>query len=137
MRGNMTSVGDWRSQSNALSDAGAVAAVAAMIAVIFAGSTLLTPLYVIYQQELGFSQITLTLIYAVYVIGNLLALFLFGRPSDKFGRRRTALPAIAVMIVTVLVFLFGQGTASLYVGRVLSGLGIAVCAAPGRRGSRS
>ena len=35
-----------------------------MIGVLFAGSTVLTPLYVIYKQQFGFSQITLTLIYA-------------------------------------------------------------------------
>ena len=42
----------------------AIVAVAAMIGVMFAGSTLLTPLYIIYKQKFGFSGITLTLIYA-------------------------------------------------------------------------
>ena len=71
----------------------AIGAVAAMIAVLFAGSTILTPLYVIYQQKWGFSPITLTLIYAVYVIGNIGALFFFGRISDQIGRRRASLPS--------------------------------------------
>lgn len=57
----------------------AIAAIAIMIAVLFAGSTLLTPLYVIYKQHFGFSQITLTLIYAVYVVGNLTALLVLGK----------------------------------------------------------
>src|SRR5262245_8975080 len=48
----------------------AIAAVAVLIGVLFAGSTLLTPLYVIYQERFGFAQITLTLIYAIYVAGN-------------------------------------------------------------------
>jgi len=65
----------------------AIAAVAVIIGVLFAGSTLLTPLYVIYQERFGFSHVTLTLIYAVYVAGNLAALLLFGRVSDKLGRR--------------------------------------------------
>ena len=36
------------------------------IAVMFMGSTLLTPLYGIYRAEFGFSEITLTLVYAAY-----------------------------------------------------------------------
>jgi MFS family permease len=50
----------------------------------------------------------------------------FGRLSDTFGRRATALPAIGVSIVGSIVFLFATGTAALYVGRVLTGLGISV-----------
>jgi MFS family permease len=88
-----------RSQDAKLDSAPATGVIAAVIAVLFAGSTVLTPLYVIYQQQFGFSQITLTLIYAVYVIGNLTALLLFGRLSDEIGRRRVAVPAIAVAII--------------------------------------
>ena len=39
--------------------------------------TPITPLYLIYQQQSGFSQITLTLIYAAYAIGSIAALLLF------------------------------------------------------------
>jgi MFS family permease len=109
----------------------AIAAVATMIGVLFAGSTILTPLYVIYQQQWGFSHITLTLVYAAYVIGNLAALLVFGRVSDRIGRRRTALPAIAVGIVSALVFLFAEHVAALYLGRILSGLSIGVGAGTG------
>jgi MFS family permease len=109
----------------------AVCVAACMIGALFAGSTLLTPLYVIYKHELGFSQITLTLIYAIYVIGNLAALLLFGRLSDSIGRRRTAVPAMAVAIVSTLIFLFARGTTSLFVARMLSGLAIGVGAGTG------
>lgn len=109
----------------------AVWAVAAMIGAAFAGSTLVTPLYVIYKQQFGFSQITLTLIYAAYVIGNLAALLLFGRVSDEIGRRRTALPAMLVAIVSAVVFLFAGNVVSLYIGRILSGLGIGIASGTG------
>jgi len=99
-----------RSHGIELTGGAATAAAAATIAVLFAGSTILTPLYVIYKQQFGFSQITLTTIYAVYVVGNLAALLWFGRISDSLGRRRTALPAMAVAIIGALVFLFAQGT---------------------------
>jgi MFS family permease len=109
----------------------AIVAVAAMIGVMFAGSTLLTPLYIIYKQKFGFSDITLTLIYAAYVVGNLGALLVFGRLSDQIGRRRAALPALAVAVLSTLVFLFTDGTAALFWGRALSGLGIGVAAGTG------
>src|SRR5579885_3665217 len=86
-------------------------AVAALIGTLFAAITLVTPLYVIYEQQLHFSRITLTLIYAAYVIGNLAALLAFGQLSDHVGRRQTALPAIAVAIVSALVFLFADNIA--------------------------
>lgn len=108
-----------------------ILAVACLIAVLFAGSTVATPLYVIYKQQLGFSEITLTLIYAVYVVGNLTALMIFGRMSDQVGRRRTAVIAIGIAIVGALVFLFARGIASLYVARVLSGLAIGIGAGTG------
>jgi MFS family permease len=111
--------------------AAAIGAVAALIGVLFAGSTIVTPLYVIYKQQFGFSQISLTLIYAVYAVGNLAALLLSGRLSDQAGRRPAALVAIGVAIVSTIVFLSGHGIASLYVGRILSGLAIGIGAATG------
>jgi MFS family permease len=115
-----------RAHAHELTGAWAVAAVAGMIGALFAGSTVLTPLYVIYKRELDFSQITLTLIYAVYVCGNLAALFVFGRLSDRLGRRRVALPATGIAIVSALVFLAARSVPALYAARILSGLGIGV-----------
>ncbi|WP_376703956.1 MFS transporter [Mesorhizobium sp. ISC25] len=109
----------------------AAAAVAAMIAALFAGSTALTPLYIIYKQVFGFSQITLTLVYAVYVIGNLAALLMLGRVSDAIGRRPMALAGMAVAVVSAVVFLFAENVAWLDIARILSGLGIGVGAGTG------
>ncbi|TIN27419.1 MAG: MFS transporter [Mesorhizobium sp.] len=109
----------------------AIPAVAAMIAVLFAGSTVLTPLYIVYKQQFGFSQITLTLIYAVYVVGNLAALLMFGGVSDVVGRRPASLAAMLVAIISALVFLFAGNVVSLEVARILSGLGIGVGAGTG------
>jgi MFS family permease len=100
-----------------------------MIGTLFAGTTLVTPLYVIYKQQFGFSPISLTLIYGAYVIGNLTALLVLGPLSDEVGRRRTGVIAMAIAIVSVVVFLFAYGTASLYVGRILSGLAVGTGAA--------
>jgi MFS family permease len=109
----------------------ALAAVAMLIGTAFGLSTLLTPLYLIYQQQLGFSQITLTLIYAAYVLGNIAALLFVGRVSDRLGRRLTALSAIVILGVAALVFLLGHGLAALYVARILSGLAIGIASGTG------
>lgn len=117
-----------RSGKRELSGAAATAAVAAMLGVAFMGATLATPLYVIYRQSFGFSQITLTLIYAVYVVGNIVALLVFGRVSDQIGRRRVSLAAVAVCIVSTVVFLVAGHTQALFWARMLSGLGIGLAA---------
>jgi MFS family permease len=114
-----------------LSRSASVYAVAAMIGGAFAGSTIVTPLYVIYKQQFGFSQITLTLVYGAYVFGNLVALLFFGRVSDEMGRRRTALPAMVIAILSAFAFLFAEGVAWLYAGRILSGISIGIATGAG------
>src|ERR1044072_3391503 len=100
-------------------DPAAIFAVASLIGVAFAGSTAITPLYILYEQAFGFSKVMLTLIYAVYVVGNLTALLFFGRLSDQIGRRATALPALAILMVGALTFISATGPAALFVGRIL------------------
>jgi len=114
-----------------LSATTATAAIAALIGVLFGGSTLVTPLYIMYKQVFGFSQISLTLIYAVYVIGNICGLLLFGRLSDQVGRRPVAAAGIGLMIIGALVFLFARGIGALYLGRILSGLAVSIGAGTG------
>src|SRR5678815_4461144 len=82
---------------------------AADIGVMFAGSTIVTPLYVLYQQAFGFSGIVLTLIYSAYALGNVGALFLIGRLSDQIGRKKVVLPAIALAAGATLLFFFARG----------------------------
>jgi MFS family permease len=113
----------------------AVSAVAAVIGPAFAGSTLVTPLYAIYKEQFGFSQITLTLVYAAYVIGNLAALLFCGRVSDEVGRRNTILPAMAVAVASAIVFLFANNVGWLYLARILSGFSIGIVPAREPRGS--
>ncbi|MEX3959131.1 MFS transporter [Trinickia sp. EG282A] len=102
---------------------------AAVLGVLYAGSPLVTPLYPLYQRSFGLSELTITLVYASYVIGNLSALFVFGRVSDGAGRRPVSLAVLAVAIVSTLLFLFATHPAWLFVARAASGLAIGVGAA--------
>jgi MFS family permease len=112
-------------------DTAAIFAVATLIGVAFAGSTVITPLYVLYEDAFGFSKLMLTLVYAVYVVGNLTALLFFGRLSDQIGRRATALPALAILAIGALTFIFARGTPELFIGRILIGLGVGISAGTG------
>lgn len=95
--------------------------VAGNFAAVFISAMLPTPLYPLYRESLGFGGITLTLIYAVYVFGNLAAMVFFGRLSDQIGRRKIAVSAICAAVLSTLVFLFAESTTWLYQARVLSG----------------
>jgi MFS family permease len=99
----------------------ALTIVAVALAVMFVGAIMPTPLYPLYQRAFGFSGITLTLIYAVYVLGNLVALLFFGRLADQVGRRSAILPAIGFGIASTVVFAAAAGTAWLFAARALSG----------------
>jgi MFS family permease len=95
---------------------------AAAFSVTMLGTTLPTPLYVLYQEQLHFSALMITIIFAVYAGGVLAALLLFGRASDTLGRRRMLLPGLGCAALSAVAFLLAQGLPLLFVGRILSGL---------------
>jgi MFS family permease len=97
-------------------------ALGAIIALYLAASAAPTPLYVVYQDEWGFSATTLTLIFAVYVFGLLGALLVFGRLSDHVGRRAVIAVAIALEVVAMLLFVVADGVAVLSSARVVQGV---------------
>jgi MFS family permease len=99
----------------------ALTAVATQLGIMFIGAILPTPLYPLYREAFGFSGVTLTLIYATYVLGNLTALLFFGRLADQIGRRPASLPAVAVGMASAVIFAAAQGTAWLFVARGVSG----------------
>jgi len=99
------------------------------IATLYIGTTVLTPLYPMYADAFGISPLTITIIYAVYVVGNLAVLFLFGRLSDQVGRRVTTLIALSLTVVSALIFLFATGTPGLFVGRAINGFAAGLGAA--------
>ena len=97
-----------------------------VVAVLFMGSTLLTPLYDLYRAAYDLSVLELGLLYAVYVVGNLIALLFLGRLSDQVGRRPVVLASIALAGISTLLFLFANGPAWLFIARVVNGLAVGV-----------
>jgi MFS family permease len=86
------------------------------------GTTLPTPLYVLYRAKFSFSELMITVIFATYAVGVIAALLLFGRLSDQIGRRYTLLPGLALSALSAVAFLLAHGLPLLLVGRALSGL---------------
>ncbi|WP_311945291.1 MFS transporter [Halomonas piscis] len=89
---------------------------------VMLGTTLPTPLYPLYQAEYGFSQLVITVIFAVYAIGVIGALVVTGRWSDQLGRRPLLLAGMLVAATSDLVFLAGDSLGTLLAGRMISGV---------------
>ena len=111
----------------------AFAATAYAFVATMLGTTLPTPLYPTYQQQLDFGALTVTIVFATYAIGVLTALLAFGRASDTVGRRPTLLAGLTAALVSSAVFLIAApvhahagGLSLLLVGRFLSGLSAGV-----------
>ncbi len=94
---------------------------AAAFAVCMAGTTLPTPLYGLYQERIGFSELMVTVVFAVYALGVIGVLLLFGNVSDAVGRRPVLLCGLGCAAASAVVFLAEQGLAWLFAGRLLSG----------------
>ncbi|MBJ7907492.1 MFS transporter [Streptomyces sp. DSM 110735] len=97
------------------------AAAAGVFAVGMMGTTLPTPLYGLYRQQIGFSELIVTVVFAVYAVGVITALLVAGGASDVLGRRPVLGCALGLSALSAVCFLFEQGLPLLYVGRVLSG----------------
>jgi MFS family permease len=104
-------------------------AVAFAFLAVMAFSTVPSPLYGLYQARDGFSSFLITIIYAAYAVGVIAALLLAGHISDWHGRRRVLLPAIAVSILSAIVFLVWRDLPGLLAARVINGLSVGVVAA--------
>ena len=100
--------------------------VAAAFLVTMVGTTLPTPLYPIYQRELGFGPLVVTVVFATYAVGVLAALLVVGRLSDQVGRRAVLLPGLGLAAASSLVFLIPHSLVALFAGRLLSGLSAGV-----------
>ena len=104
----------------------AQALVAAAFLVTMLGATLPTPLYPIYEQELGFGGLMVTVVFATYAVGVLAALLVVGRLSDQLGRKAVLFPGLAVAAASSLVFLIPHSLPALFAGRLLSGVSAGV-----------
>ena len=94
---------------------------AAVLVIMMLGGTLPVPLYVLYEKQMGFGPLGVTVVFATYVLGTLIALVLFGDLSDHIGRRPVLAIAVVCAAVSTALFLAAADIGLLIVARVVSG----------------
>jgi MFS family permease len=95
---------------------------AGVLTALMLGGTLPIPLYVLYEAKMGFGPLGITIVFAAYVIGTLVALLGFGDLSDHIGRTKVLAIAIAFAASSTAIFLFATSIGELIAARVVSGL---------------
>jgi len=96
--------------------------VALVLGITMLGTTLPTPLYVIYQGQWHFSALVVTLTFAVYAVAVLATLLLAGRSSDQAGRKPVLAVALGASALSTVAFILAPDVGVLFVGRILSGI---------------
>jgi MFS family permease len=95
---------------------------ALILSITMLGTTLPTPLYVIYQAKWHFSAAIVTVTFAVYAVAVLVTLLLAGRSSDQAGRKPVLAAALAASALSTVVFILAPNVGVLIVGRIVSGI---------------
>ncbi|GAB2640821.1 MFS transporter [Gordonia jinhuaensis] len=81
-----------------------------------------SPIYPVYQQLWGFSSFMVTVVFAVYVAALLVTLLTVGSISDHVGRKPVLIVSLAVLIVSMVVFIEASSLGELIAARVVQGL---------------
>jgi MFS family permease len=93
------------------------------VATVGWGAQQFAPLLPLYRDRLGLSATTVQATFGMYVLGLVPGLLLGGPVSDRLGRRRVLVPAIAASAAgTVLLILGGTGPGWLFAGRLVAGV---------------
>lgn len=102
-----------------------------MVTAVFILSNSPTPLYLYWQEQLSFSSGTLTMIFAVYIVGLLVTLLVAGQLSDRYGRRPVLIPGLLAAIVACVLFATASSIVVLGIARFLTGIAVGVIVSAG------
>jgi len=95
---------------------------AGVLVVMMLGGTLPVPLYVLYEKQMGFGPLGVTVVFVAYVLGTLLVLVALGDLSDHLGRRKVLALAVLCAMISSVLFLAAYGIGLLIVARIVSGM---------------
>jgi MFS family permease len=93
-----------------------------LFAVVMLSTTLPTPLYAIYASRLSLKPFMITIVFAVYAVGVLAALLLFGRVADQIGRKPVLVISLALSAISGVIFVTASNLPGLFAGRFVSGI---------------
>ena len=95
---------------------------AGVLVAMMMGGTLPIPLYALYERQMGFGPLGVTVVFAAYVVGTLFALVMLGDLSDHFGRRNVMAIAVSCAALSSGLFLAASDIGLLIAARIVSGL---------------
>ncbi|WP_280402863.1 MFS transporter [Nocardia carnea] len=97
---------------------------ASIVVTFLASTSVLTPIYPVYQSDWGLSSLTITVVFAIYSLAVLLTLLTFGALSDHIGRKPVLISALLAQIAAMAIFATAEGVYALLAGRMVQGLAI-------------
>lgn len=103
----------------------------AVLAVLSAAANMASPLYPTYQQMLGLSDLTVTLLYATYALVSIPSLLLFGPAADVLGRKPVLALGVACGAAGTLLFAVAEAVGWLFAGRLLLGVALGLVTGAG------
>jgi predicted MFS family arabinose efflux permease len=101
------------------------------VTAVFVLSNAATPLYVLWQRDIGFSKGTLTVVFAFYIVGLLGSLLVCGVVSDRLGRKPVLLPSLILALAACLIFATAGTVAALIVARLFTGIAVGAVVSAG------
>ncbi|GHD04109.1 MFS transporter [Zhihengliuella salsuginis] len=96
-----------------------------VMALLFIGVNIATPLYPLLQDKLALGPFGVTVAFTAYVLALIVGLVCYGHWSDHIGRRAALVIAVLVGLTGGLVFAFAPSLWVLVLGRVLQGAAVA------------
>ena len=96
--------------------------------VVMANATLPSPLYGLYRTRYDLSTLTVTVVYAVFACGAIVALLWERVVVARIGRRGAMLGGVATMMVAAAVIVAWKALPGLLVGRVITGVSVGLAA---------
>ena len=103
-------------------------AVAFAFLVVMAFATLPSPLYGLYRTRDDLSTLTVTVVYAVFACGAIVALLCEPVVVSRIGRRGAMLGGVATMMAAAAVIAVWKALPGLLVGRVMTGVSVGLAA---------
>jgi MFS family permease len=96
--------------------------------IVMAFATLPSPLYGLYKVRDHLSQLTITVVYAIFAAGTITALLAENRIAARVGRRGVMLGAVASLMVAAALLAAWKGLPALLIGRLVTGISVGLAA---------
>ncbi|MFF4156039.1 MFS transporter [Streptomyces sp. NPDC001678] len=101
------------------------------VTAVFVLSNAATPLYGLWQRDIGFSKGTMTVVFACYIVGLIGSLLVSGVVSDRVGRKPVLLPALGLAVLACGVFATATSVVALMVARLFAGIAVGAVVSAG------